>query len=118
MKIEKKHFLLILICSIPILNAALLYYDKEISGISKEAAETIALEQAEIDGFLSPVLWSRFGEESWQTYQFSVEHNKDVMTWRVNIDTENNPRIKNTPAAIYFISRDNGDIIHVINGLQ
>ncbi|MFA9559471.1 hypothetical protein ACERII_19355 [Evansella sp. AB-rgal1] len=57
---KKKHFLLVMLCiSLFLCGIVLFYYSKENRGISKEEAESIALKQAESDGFLSPTLWER-----------------------------------------------------------
>ncbi|WP_280771643.1 hypothetical protein [Salipaludibacillus daqingensis] len=116
---KKKHYLLIVICvSLLIIGTGWYWHIKGNSGISKEEAESIALEQAELDGFLSPTLWEKWNNESTVVNEFSVERNEDVRSWKVHIDTEDNPNSQQAPASIYFISHHDGEIIRVINGLQ
>ncbi|AQQ52599.1 hypothetical protein [Planococcus lenghuensis] len=101
-----------------LLLAALLAACSIESGISQSEAEEIALEQAAADGFGSPELWTRFGEETAPVYQYSKTLNKDVGAWAVSIEAEGNPAIKNTPAAIYYISKEKGEVVDQIRGID
>lgn len=88
------------------------------NGVSQSEAEEIALEQAAADGFGSPELWSRFGEGTSLVYQYSKALGKDVEAWSVSIEAEGNPAAKNTPAAIYYISKEKGEVVDQIRGID
>lgn len=84
--------------------------------ISMEEAEEIALEQAEADNYDSPKMWNRYGSETQLVYHYSKTYEKDVETWSVYLDTADNPEELNTPALIYYISKDTGEVIDAIEG--
>ena len=81
-----------------------------------EEAEEIALEQAEADNYKEPTLWKKFDSKTQLVYQYSKTYDKDVETWSVYIDTADNPEELNTPGLIYYISKDTGEVIDVIEG--
>lgn len=84
--------------------------------ISMEEAEEIALEQAEADNYKEPTLWKKFDTKTQLVYQYSKTYGKDIETWAVNIDTADNPNKPYTPALLYYISKDTGEVIDVIEG--
>lgn len=86
------------------------------TSISKEEAEEIALEQAEADNYDSPALWQRFDSKTHLVSHYSKTYEKDVESWGVYLDTADNPKELNTPALIYYISKDTGEVIDVIEG--
>lgn len=88
------------------------------TGISSEQAERIALRQAEMDGYEDAKLWTRFHTEITMRYFYSESDRKDVHVWSVYVDAAGNPPIKNTPAVIYYIKRNNGAVINTINGMK
>lgn len=116
---KKKPLLLLFGCMILLVNGALWYYfmSKD-SGISQDVAATIALEQAESDGLASPTLWDQFDNDIALLFEYSVERDESVRAWKVEIDTEDNLNTENMPAAIYFVSKDDGEIVRTIHGIQ
>lgn len=88
------------------------------NGISKNEAEEIALRQAAADGYRSPELWTRFDEETSLVYQYSTTLDKDVEAWAISIEAEGNLSLKNTPTAIYFISKEEGVVVDSIQGMD
>lgn len=84
--------------------------------ISKEEAEEIALKRAKADNYDSPKMWDRYGSETHLVPHYSKTYEKDVETWGVYLDTADNPEELNTPALIYYISKDTGEVIDVIVG--
>ncbi len=85
------------------------------NNITKEEAEQIALEDAKSKGFETVSLWKKFDYETNQKYTYSQKYDKDVNTWKVQLDIKNHPDEYNSPALIYFISVNNGEIIATIN---
>jgi hypothetical protein len=85
--------------------------------ISAEKAEKIALIQAEKDSYRDVKIWTRFNSQTKMKYSFSSTKNKDIQVWHVNIDAAHNPPIKNTPAASYYIDKEDGSVVSVIKGL-
>ncbi|WP_440107097.1 hypothetical protein [Planococcus halotolerans] len=86
------------------------------SEISREEAEEIALDTAEADNYKSPVLWRKFDSKTQLVYQYSKTYEKDVESWSVSLDTADNPEELNAPALTYYISKDTGEVIDVIEG--
>ncbi|MFP3919605.1 hypothetical protein U5N28_17530 [Lysinibacillus telephonicus] len=86
--------------------------------ISKEEAEEIAHEDAKSKGYKTASLWKEFDVVTRAVYVYSADYNKDVRAWKVFLDTEEHPDIMNSPALIYFISVDSGEVITTINALE
>lgn len=114
---KKKPILLLFATVILLMNGALWYYfSGEESGITQEEAATIALEQSESDGLASPTLWDRFDHEIALVFQYSVERDESVRAWKVEIDTEDHANTEHMPAAVYYVGKEEGDIIQTIHG--
>ena len=86
--------------------------------ISKEEAEEIALEDAKFKGYKTASLWKEFDVVTQEVYVYSAAYNKDVEAWKVLLDIEEYPDIINSPALIYFISVDSGEVVTTINALE
>ncbi|WP_203333539.1 hypothetical protein [Planococcus beigongshangi] len=86
------------------------------SQISQEEAEQIALEQAEEANYESPALWQRFDAKTHLVSHYSKTYEKDVESWGVYLDTADNPKELNSPALLYYISKETGEVIDVIVG--
>ncbi|RTQ87956.1 hypothetical protein [Lysinibacillus telephonicus] len=107
--------LILLLLSIVLLGVQVLdNYER----VSKEDAEEIALEDAKSKGYNTAFLWKEFDVETRAVYVYSADYNKDVRAWKVFLDTEEHPDIMNSPALIYFISVDSGEVITTINALE
>ncbi|WP_126294403.1 hypothetical protein [Lysinibacillus telephonicus] len=84
----------------------------------KEEAEEIALEDAKSDGYISATLWKEFDDKTRLVYVYSTKYNKDMKTWKVQLDTDEQSHDIYLPALTYFISVDNGEVIAISNALE
>ena len=77
--------------------------------ISKDEAEKIALEQANLDKLDSPVI-----PDNWETVVqsvYSVKYERDVLVYRVHIKTAELPPEEIMFNEFYYISADKGEVI-------
>ncbi|CAM3090557.1 hypothetical protein PALU110988_00440 [Paenibacillus lupini] len=79
--------------------------------ISAEEAESIALNQASVDGYNDVTIWNLFDTETRTGYTFSTAKNKDIKVWKVYLDAAGHPDNLNTPAIIYYIDSKDGSIV-------
>ena len=86
--------------------------------ISKEEAEEIALAEAKSSGYVSATLWTEFERETQIGFVYSIKYNKDIKIWKVSLDTDEHPDTLNSPALVYFISRDTGEVIALSNAVE
>lgn len=103
-----KKLLLLLLC-LPLLFGCS-------SQITQKEAEQIALEQAEEANYESPALWQKFDSKTHSVSHYSKIYEKDIESWGVYLDTADNPEELNSPALVYYISKETGEVIDVIVG--
>ncbi|OEH92070.1 hypothetical protein [Bacillus solimangrovi] len=86
--------------------------------ITAEQAEQIAINQAIDEGYEDVTLSDEYSRDMYDSRVFSEQEEKDVQTWEIRLNAKQMNPEYNTPAVIYYIHQETGDIIRTIYGIE